>query len=61
MKQSGNGVPNNLKKRFSNKLFKLLDYLRSEWGNPVADKFIIKIKQRLKNLAQYPFIGVHQL
>ena len=33
MKQSGNGIRNNLHQRFSQKLFKLLDYLRSEWVN----------------------------
>jgi plasmid stabilization system protein ParE len=45
------------KKRFLNKLLKLLDYLRSEWGNKVADKFIIKLQNRLTTLSKQPFIG----
>ncbi len=48
-------------KRFSHKLFKLLDYLRSEWGEPVADKFIIELKNRLRTLSEHPFIGTPSL
>ncbi len=48
-------------KRFSQKLFKLLDYLRSEWGEPVADKFIIELKNRLRSLSQHPFIATPSL
>lgn len=46
------------KKRFSNKLFKLLDYLRSDWGKPVAEKFIIELQKRLSTLSEQPYIGV---
>lgn len=48
-------------KRFSQKLFKLLDYLRSEWSEPVADKFIIELKNRLGTLSEHPFIGTPSL
>jgi plasmid stabilization system protein ParE len=48
-------------KRFSQKLFKLLDYLRSEWNEPVADKFIIELKNRLRSLSQHPFIATPSL
>ena len=45
------------KKRFQTKLFKLLDYLKQEWGNNVADSFIIRLQTRLDTLSQQPYIG----
>jgi len=45
------------KKRFINKLLKLLDYLRREWGNKVSDSFIIKLQSRLQTLSKQPYIG----
>jgi len=46
------------KKRFQNKLFKLLDYLKQEWGDNVADSFISRLQKRLHTLSQQPYIGV---
>ena len=46
------------KKRFQNKLFKLLDYLKKEWGENVADNFIIRLQKRLRTLSQQPYIGI---
>ncbi len=46
------------KKRFSQKLFKLLDYLKEEWSESVADKFINELQQRLYTLSNQPNIGV---
>ncbi len=45
------------KKRFINKLFKLLDYLTAQWGNSVADNFIIKFQNRMKTLSKQPYTG----
>ena len=45
------------KKRFLNKLLSLLDYLKSEWGDAVADQFIVKLQSRLQTLSEQPFIG----
>ena len=44
-------------KRFLQKLFKLLDYLRSEWGDVVTDKFIQELRARLTTLSERPYIG----
>jgi len=46
------------KKRFINKLLKLLDYLKSEWNIRVANNFIAKFQKRLETLAKQPFIGI---
>lgn len=45
------------KERFTQKLFKLLDYLKREWSERVADKFINELLERLKTLSTQPFIG----
>lgn len=46
------------KKRFLNKLLKLLDYLKKEWGENVSHNFIIKLQKRLHTLSGQPYIGV---
>jgi plasmid stabilization system protein ParE len=46
------------KKRFQKKLFKLLDYLKSAWGEKVADEFIARLQNRLQTLSKQPYIGV---
>ena len=46
------------KKRFVNKLLKLLDYLKTEWGENVANTFISKLQKRLQTLSKQPYIGV---
>ncbi|SFQ03321.1 type II toxin-antitoxin system RelE/ParE family toxin [Parafilimonas terrae] len=45
------------KKRFQKRLFKLLDYLKSAWGEEVADEFIIRLQKRLQTLSKQPYIG----
>lgn len=47
-----------LKKRFLNKLNKLLIYLESEWGHHVAKKFLDKIDKKLEDLSHYPYMGI---
>lgn len=46
-----------VKKRFTNKIVKLLDYLEGEWGKTVADNFLKEIDKRLDTLSEQPFIG----
>ena len=46
-----------VKKRFTNKLLKLLSYLEMEWGGAVAEKFSIKLERRLDTLLEQPLIG----
>lgn len=45
------------KKRFVQKLFNLLDYLKQEWGEAIAEKFLNRLQTRLHTLSQQPFIG----
>lgn len=45
------------KKRFSNKLIKLLHYLEKEWGAASAEKFLLRTEQRIDMLKNYPLIG----
>ena len=45
------------KKRFSNKLTKLLQYLQSEWGQNTAPEFLTKLDKRIETLKKQPFIG----
>jgi len=45
------------KKRFKNKLVKLLDYLEIEWGFKVANAFLEKIDSHLELISQQPFVG----
>jgi plasmid stabilization system protein ParE len=46
-----------LKKRFTNKLLKLLTYLEQEWSQQVAASFLKKIDHRLLQLSGQPFTG----
>jgi|SRR5689334_3728577 len=45
------------KKRFSNKLIKLLQYLEVEWGQKTAAEFLNKLDSRIHTLKEQPFIG----
>lgn len=45
------------KKRFYNKLAKLLEYLEKEWNKDVAAHFIKKIDKRISTIKEQPFIG----
>ncbi|MEO6719586.1 MAG: type II toxin-antitoxin system RelE/ParE family toxin [Ferruginibacter sp.] len=46
------------KKRFLNKLIKLLEYLKADWNEDVANTFINKLQKRLQTLSKQPYIGV---
>jgi plasmid stabilization system protein ParE len=45
------------KKRFINKLEKLLVYLEKEWGQKSASGFIDKLSEKLKLIKKQPDIG----
>jgi plasmid stabilization system protein ParE len=45
------------KKRFDNKLYKLVIYLEKEWGQQVASDFTKKIFKRMAHLSNHPFTG----
>ena len=45
------------KKRFVQKLLDLLTYLKKEWGETSAEKFLGKLQNRLNTLSQQPYIG----
>jgi hypothetical protein len=40
------------KKRFNNKLIKLLQYLEQKWGQKVANDFLSKLDKRIGTLKQ---------
>jgi plasmid stabilization system protein ParE len=46
-----------LKKRFTNKLLKVLAYLEKNWSQQVAANFLKKIDHRLQQLSGQPFTG----
>jgi plasmid stabilization system protein ParE len=46
-----------LKKRFVNKLYKVLTYLEEQWSNKEAADFLAKVDRRLVLLAQQPHLG----
>ncbi|HEX5155198.1 MAG TPA: type II toxin-antitoxin system RelE/ParE family toxin [Parafilimonas sp.] len=45
------------KKRFTNKLLRLLDYLEKEWNYKVAKDFLSRLDKRIDILKKQPFIG----
>jgi len=47
-----------VKKRFANKVVRLLDYLETEWGKTVADNFLNEIDRRIDTLTEQPLMGV---
>ncbi len=47
-----------LKKRFTNKLVKLLAYLEKEWSHKVAASFLQKIDLRIRQLSGQPLTGI---
>ena len=46
-----------VKKRFTNKLLGVLDYLEKEWGIQVAIEFLGKVQTRINALKAHPYIG----
>ena len=47
-----------LKKRFTNKLIKLLAYLEQEWSYKTAAGFLKKIEYRIQQLSGQPLTGI---
>ena len=47
-----------LKKRFTNKLVKLLAYLEKEWSHKFAASFLQKIDLRIHQLSGQPLTGI---
>ncbi len=45
------------KKRFNNKLIKLLQYPETEWSEKTAIEFLEKIDKRIETLRKQPYIG----
>jgi plasmid stabilization system protein ParE len=50
-----------VKKRFTNKVKKILAYLEKEWSHKVATEFLLKIDRRIELLARQPYVGVTSL
>ena len=46
-----------VKKRFTNKVKKVVTYLEKEWSHNVTSDFLLKIDRRFELLAQQPYIG----
>jgi len=46
-----------VKKRFTNKVQKVLAYLEKEWSHKVASDFLIKIDRRFALLSKQPTVG----
>ena len=47
-----------IKKRFVNKVKKVLSFLEKEWLAKVAEEFLIKIDRRIQLLTSQPYIGI---
>jgi len=45
------------KKPFYKKLEALLNYLQKEWNEDIAQKFLIKLDNRISTLTEQPYIG----
>ena len=46
-----------VKKRFTNKVQRVLTYLEKEWSYKVAAEFLVKIDRRIDLLSKQPFAG----
>jgi plasmid stabilization system protein ParE len=46
-----------IKKRFTNKVKKVLSHLETEWSHKVADEFLNKIDRRIELLSAQTYIG----
>jgi plasmid stabilization system protein ParE len=46
-----------VKKRFTNKVQKVLSYLEKEWSHKVAAEFLLKIDRRIELISEHPEIG----
>ncbi len=50
-----------LKKRFTNKVQKVLTYLEKEWSHKVAAEFLEKVDYRIELILKRPFSGAPSL
>ena len=46
-----------VKKRFTNKVQKVLEYLEKQWSQKVAADFLLKIDRRIELLTKHPHFG----
>jgi plasmid stabilization system protein ParE len=46
-----------IKKRFSNKVVKVLAFLENNWSHDVAAAFLLKVDRRFELLKNHPHIG----
>ena len=46
-----------VKKRFANKVQKVLAYLEKEWSHKAAVSFLLKIDRRIELLTKQPWVG----
>lgn len=53
-----NGVQNNCKKRFTNKVRNLLLYLEKAWSEDVAADFILKLDKQIERVHLRPHTGI---
>lgn len=50
-----------VKKRFTNKVQKVLTYLEKEWDHRTANEFLLKIDRRFDLLSKQPYAGAPSL
>ena len=50
-----------VKKRFTNKVQKVLTYLEKEWDHRTATEFLLKIDRRFDLLSKQPYAGAPSL
>jgi len=46
------------KKRFLNKLTKVLSFLEKEWGHKVAENFLDRTDKKIELIRLFPYIGL---
>ena len=46
-----------VKKRFTNKVQKILTYLEKEWSKKIAAEFLVKVDRRIDLLSKQPYAG----
>jgi plasmid stabilization system protein ParE len=46
-----------VKKRFTNKVQKVLTYLEKEWSNKIAAMLLVKVDRRIDLLSKQPYAG----
>lgn len=46
-----------IRKRFTNKVTRTLQYLEKEWSEKIARDFLLKIDRRIHQLQKQPYLG----